>query len=556
MRHAVEGNGVAVKAYAGTTGVLVAMNVEAHKREGLLGFALQRRKGGAGEAEWLMGMLPFPDAPHKPGELIPTNVAPIQKFRWSDYRVFPDTRYDYTAHPVYGSPQQPEVEDGPTVSVTTAGRPGREHFVLFNRAAAASQAFSRKFPDLEQQLNDELRAAEAAGREPRVRLPDDALAWLSRGVLEQIVGFIERARDESWGLDIAIYEYELLEIVQAVEAAHARGVDVRIVFHAKVGDDQTAANEHSLAGLPATVKRARLTKKICHHKFIVLSRRADGNRTPLAVLCGSTNFTENGVFRQANVVHTVERADLAGTYLGLFEVLFGGADTKATRQFINTNNPFNGAGPLFAGFSPRSGGGDLRGFIELVNSARRDVLFCTAFDLNDDLEDALLGAPHDPILRYGLENSRSRISGVHADRTASFAASAMLNRGLEGFLKETTKGQRGNILIHTKLIVVDFTSDAPTVISGSHNFSRSASEGNDENYLVVRGDTDLADAYGCELMRLYDHYRFRFVIRGRTEAGQPAHARTLKSNDSWTDPYFERDSLKYRDRLRFVGRAG
>lgn len=37
-------------------------------------------------------------------------------------------------------------------------------------------------------------------------------------------------------------------------------------------------------------------------------------------------------------------------------------------------------------------------------------------------------------------------------------ATAMLGNGLEGFLKESTKGQRGNILIHTKLIFVDFTS--------------------------------------------------------------------------------------------------
>ena len=39
--------------------------------------------------------------------------------------------------------------------------------------------------------------------------------------------------------------------------------------------------------------------------------------------------------------------------------------------------------------------------------------------------------------------------------------------------------------------------------------SKSASEGNDENFLIVHGNTDVADCYGCELMRLYDHYRFR-----------------------------------------------
>jgi phosphatidylserine/phosphatidylglycerophosphate/cardiolipin synthase-like enzyme len=125
----------------------------------------------------------------------------------------------------------------------------------------------------------------------------------------------------------------------------------------------------------------------------------------------------------------------------------------------------------------------------------------------------------------------------------------MLNTGLEGFLKESTKGQRGNILIHTKLLVVDFTGDAPTVISGSHNLSKSASEGNDENYLIVRGDADVADCYGVELMRLYDHYRFRHAVR---ESGT-ATSRPLAPDASWTDPYFEEGSLKQLDRVRFAG---
>ena len=151
------------------------------------------------------------------------------------------------------------------------------------------------------------------------------------------------------------------------------------------------------------------------------------------------------------------------------------------------------------------------------------MLFCTAFDLNERILEALKGAPHDSILRFGLQNSRDEITGIHRDRTADFVATAMLNEGLEGFLKESTAGQRGNILIHTKLVVVDFTSDAPTVISGSHNLSASASSGNDENFLIIRGALEVADCYGVELMRLYDHYRFRWhqSPRSRTPDDPP-----------------------------------
>ncbi len=222
------------------------------------------------------------------------------------------------------------------------------------------------------------------------------------------------------------------------------------------------------------------------------------------------------------------------------------------RSNITTTNQIDLSYSPFAGFSPRKDGSDLQAFVAAIGASRRDVLFCTAFELDDAIENALLGQPHDAILRYGLQNTRSKITGFHADRTADFGAAAMISSGLEGFLKETTMGQRGNILIHTKLIIVDFTSDAPLVISGSHNFSRAASYLNDENFLVVRENIDVADAYGCELMRLYDHYRFRFKT---TEQGSRENVKplTLDTDDSWTNPYFVQDSLKMYDRLRFSG---
>lgn len=204
---------------------------------------------------------------------------------------------------------------------------------------------------------------------------------------------------------------------------------------------------------------------------------------------------------------------------------------------------------MFGGFSPRKNKVDLAEFSRIIGTAKRDVLFSTAFKIYQTVLDSLKGQAHDDILRYGIENTRSTITGVHADRTAKFSAAAMLNTGLEGWLKESTAGQRGSILIHTKLVVVDFTSDKPTVISGSHNLSANASSSNDENFLIIRNDTDVADAYGCELMRIYDHYRFRFRVKqNKTKTGPK-----LTPNDSWTDRYYEDGNLAKFDRTRFAG---
>ena len=235
--------------------------------------------------------------------------------------------------------------------------------------------------------------------------------------------------DPTWALDIAIYEYELKEIRDAIDAARHRGAEVRIVYHAAKGDEQTHLNEEHVTEWPETHKRARLTSSICHDKFMVLSRIDNERRTPAAVLCGSTNFTHNGVYRQANVVHTADRAELAQKYLELFEVLFAGKTVGETRKWINVNNPLSSDAGIVAGFSPRSGQVDLDLFAAEIRGAARDVLFCTAFRLNARIVEELRGKPNDAILRFGLQNTADdTITGTHRDRTADFVATAMLSR--------------------------------------------------------------------------------------------------------------------------------
>lgn len=535
-----------VKAYAGTNGVLLAMDLSEPRRKGLLGFAIEKQQG---DKPWLFlfNSLTFPGKAHTFPQYhaTPSDKAPLQKFRWADYAVNPGTTLHYRVHLAYGTADAPLLGESLELSITSDdGHPANQS-VIFNRAVAASQAFQRKFPDLDAQIS-------ANKNLPIEAWPGAARLWLENGLLERLLNFIERAADAQWALDIAIYEYQLQAIIDAVNAAFARGVQVRVLYHAQPDDPDTTLNEANLAQLPAANKRGRVTHNIFHDKFIVLSRvDGVGQRQPQAVLCGSTNFTANGVYRQANVLHTLDDVTIATRYLQTFEEVWANpADVAATRNWITEHNPMDPTQPLFAGFSPRSGGGDLREFVEIIEAASKDVLFVTAFTLPDAILNALLGKPHDDILRYGLQNTASRITGFHADRTAEFAATALLNTGLEGWLKENMKGQKGNLLVHTKAVVVDFTSDRPTIISGSHNLSTSASNGNDENYLIIRGDTDLADRYGLELLRFYEHYRFRYFAK-KLELEQVS---PLALDDSWTNDYYVEGDLRQLSRLRFAGR--
>ncbi|MCB0707577.1 MAG: hypothetical protein KDC34_19815 [Saprospiraceae bacterium] len=534
MRQQKEKNGITLKVYAGTTGVLLAFDVTPERRVGLLGFAI-RRKFGSGAWRWLRGMLKFPSEAEPDYLPIDTNLAPIQKFRWSDYSVYDDRPYTYELQAVYGTPGDLNYVVGPSISIRTEAIKKGKHQVVFNRAVAASQAYARKdFADTNP--DDE--------SDP---LHEKARQWLTRGLRELIINVFEQAVDANYGLDIAIYEFELPHFVDLLQAARARGVEVRVIYHAKKNDHQTEVNEEVLAPMPADTKKARVTTAIFHQKFVILKKRnAGGQLIPQKLLMGTANFTPNGLWRQANVMHVIEDKPLASAYQQLFEQLWSSEGRGDTKTYINENQPLKTSESLFSSFSPRSEYVDIDFLEELINSAKSEVFICSAFSVHDRLLDALENGNPD-MIRYGLQNSRSRITGFHRNR--SFTATAFLKDGLEGFLKESTKGQRGNIYIHLKTLITDFSTDNPTVVVGSHNFSKPASDKNDENFVVIRGDTGVADTYFCEMMRLYDHYRFRYNER-KTE-GEAASPMGLDTTDAWTIPYFDAENLKFQERTRF-----
>ena len=61
------------------------------------------------------------------------------------------------------------------------------------------------------------------------------------------------------------------------------------------------------------------------------------------------------------------------------------------------------------------------------------------------------------------------------------------------------------------------------------------------------GNTDLADCFGCEVLRIYDMYRFRFKQKSSKTAPH------LTPDDSWTKDYYDPNNLKFADRVVFSG---
>lgn len=94
----------------------------------------------------------------------------------------------------------------------------------------------------------------------------------------------------------------------------------------------------------------------------------------------------------------------------------------------------------------------------------------------------------------------------------------------------------GHAIIHSKIIVTDpFTANS-TVITGSHNFSLSASGKNDENFLIIKNAPELAEAYAVNILGAYDHYRWRAFL-----AQHDTPFNGLQDNDTWMAPTLARN---------------
>jgi len=199
--------------------------------------------------------------------------------------------------------------------------------------------------------------------------------------------------------------------------------------------------------------------------------------------------------------------------------------------------------------------------VSLIDGAQRTVLFMTAFDLYKDVLAALAGTGGSPdVLRWGLQNSASSVTGYNRTLNQDFTASGALRSAPAGFLPESTHGEEGNILIHGKVILLDFDTAHPTVITGSANYSSSSSHDNDENTLVIHDDTRVADIYLCELFRWFDHYRFRYNVNKAKDT--PASVATtaasgtvpprveLATDPSWADPYYDAGDMHFLERTR------
>ncbi len=547
-------DGLSVQAIAGTHVVLLGMNLPQEKCPGLLGFALRREDITEGEKYWLSAFKTFESVEPHPvqGLLYSTRQHPIQGFTWSDFSAKPAHDYVYEIVALRGLPASPTAAETVKVMVKTEDEKlaGSTHQVHFNRGAAASQEYTRRFGDK--------RPSEVGPA---------AFDWLSRGAAEAIKKFIERAKGAGWGLRVGAYEFTDEHVLQALQDAwKIRQADVQILYHAE-NDSTKTENEKEITkfGLgPICVPRQARGLSLSHNKIIVLTK----NGKARAVLTGSTNFSEGGIYGHSNVVHICENQKIAGAYLTLWNELRKNEDRKNVAQVLPALSPLPGHTRVqgtIPVFSPRSDLSALEWYAAEAKNAGGALFMTFAFGMHPLFQDAYRSgkAP----LRYALMEKMSGPTKTEEQRLANekqiidlrkmeenkFAIGAHLPLGaFDRWANEQLSGLNVNVrYLHTKYMLVDPLGKNPLVVSGSANFSSASTTDNDENMLIIRDDRRVADIYLGEFMRLYSHFAFRDWLTHHPDM-ENAKVAFLDEHDTWWKGYFG-SSFASRQRQYFAG---
>lgn len=290
---------------------------------------------------------------------------------------------------------------------------------------------------------------------------------------------IEKINAAKTSIHIASFEFDLTPVAEALIAAKQRGVDVRWVT-----DDENglAADEEPGRGQFAMLQNAGIEVRsddrsaLMHNKFWIFDNQI--------VWTGSTNITENGIFKQDNNVIVIQSVELATIYEREFQEMWNGefgptSPSQLGSQAVMING--SGIAVIFTSEDPALE----QAIIPMVSSAAKSIRFL-AFSFTDyPLAEAMIKRSQSGVDVKGVfENVGSDTDAAELD-TLYCAQVPVRRDGNPSFM-------------HNKVIVVD----ERYVITGSLNYSTNAEESNDENVIII-DNPEIARLYLQDFERVW-----------------------------------------------------
>ena len=528
-----------------------------------IGFELRRIANG--QATVVNNRVSFtsetPDLQH------PTSsaVSPLRRYTWTDHGNKAGDKVAYQVFPVIAAGTGPGSPDealkSPVSNVVTitgvVDPPGFECY--FNRGIVLSQFIANYIG------SDKSAAALKKFKNSLNTDPDGEnkiRTFLGGPLRDRLVELLRNANTKGEHVFAALYE---LSDNLLIEELKALGKRAHIVLtngtHKSATDDENKAARATLKNCDVH-DRMLASGYLGHNKFVVV---ADSPNKPTMVWTGSTNWTPTGLCTQMNNGILLTDDKLAETYLNHWTKLKdAGNDTPQT--LLDDDDKVKpatvGKTPVDVWFTRTKGAPEMKAVCDLVAKAQAGVLFLMFEPGGSPIENAILKVKSDrpDLFVKGVistmdksDETKGSVTLVRRGDTNVPPLDVIQPAGIDDVTGWATEVSRqaflsniGFAIVHSKVVVIDPNGKKPVVVTGSHNFSTSASSKNDENLLIIQGNRPLAQAYAVNIQSVYDHYEFRAVAKLMQSEGKDV-VNSMKDPKGWQPAWFKGDKKQELD---------
>lgn len=319
---------------------------------------------------------------------------------------------------------------------------------------------------------------------------------------DTLAAYIARATES---IDFSLYNFNNSTISAALNNAADRGIRIRVITcgstaHYSIDDLNSAIQ---------VLERPVIDNSgIMHNKFAIFDANRTNPEKPW-VWSGSTNLTQDQLYSDANNMIFIQDQSLAKAYEIEFEEMWGSSGDSpnnslarfGTNKKDNTPHEFSiGGNRVQLYFSPSDNTNQK--LIDAINSSHNDLCVETMLITRSDLGNAIVGAYVRDVKVYVITNN---------DKDNSEAVNKLLNETLPS--SSFVFDNHASGMLHNKVAIID-AGDAgsdPQVVTGSHNWSNSANDKNDENTLIIH-NADIANQYFQQFAKRFDQNQGSLVV--------------------------------------------
>ncbi|MBC7544878.1 MAG: hypothetical protein H7338_19310 [Candidatus Sericytochromatia bacterium] len=485
--------------------------------------------------------------------------CPIQRFRWTIYGLRPGAGYTLYVWPVFEGTGPVPIEGpssdrrGPMPTEASLARAGRLEF----RTETNDQRL------IQIQTNRGTYAMPSPPRLAGNEGEEGERRFLGRGLEEFIAGFVVFAGSDDREPSILAHAVDEPVIGEAISSIkHMR---LLVDEHAPANDGSDVLKQMRKVRRKAFQVRTKQDTTYFSTQNAVIARGESGN--PVAVLISSADFSAEGIYAQANHAMVIADPGVAAAFQERFDALWGPDDapgvsdrkavkaSAASKGFIELDvQDGDETVPVALTFAPHTwsprakSGMDFNRVAAMIGEARHGVFF--AQSLLDDvvISKALKDAAGRGVPVYGLID---RVNDSTDPDTIGFVSPATIDRTDAATLTETAAlapegfpawSGTPEVRVHHQVMVIDPGTPEAVTISSSGAFTAAASKLDDNHLLIIRNQR-VADIFFAEIIRLYDTYRYRYLI------GPDGGAHNARRPKPWWQHAYEGPGIPAREQF-------